>query len=105
DVDEAVGEVDDALRAVLRRPDGDRPSVDPLDLPGDLQRLAEEVDVAELDTSSLAEPEAREGAERDERLERLVRHCDELTDLLRGRDRHRRVSSSASGESDSVGRI
>ncbi|WP_223110972.1 MULTISPECIES: hypothetical protein [Aeromicrobium] len=80
-------------------------SVDPLDLPGDLEGLAEEVDVAELNTSGLAEPEAREGTERDERLERLVCDCDELTDLLRRRDRHGRVSASASGESDTVGRI
>jgi hypothetical protein len=53
-VDETVGEVDDALRAVLRRPHFDRSAVDTLDLTGDLQRSAEEVDVAELDPGGLA---------------------------------------------------
>ena len=49
-VDQAVSEVDDALRAVLRRPYVDRPTVDALHLAGDLERPAEEVDVAELNS-------------------------------------------------------
>ncbi len=38
----------------------DRPAIDALHLAGDLERLAEEVDVAELDPGGLAQPQAGE---------------------------------------------
>ena len=104
-VDEAVGEVDDALRAVLRRPYVDRSAVDALHLAGDLERLAEEVDVAELDPGGLTQPQAGERAEGDERLEPFVGHGHELPDLLRSGDRHGHVRATAAGEAYAVGRV
>jgi hypothetical protein len=56
EIDQAVGEVHDTLRSVLRCPDIDRAAVDTLDLPGDGVRSADEVHVAELNSGSFAEP-------------------------------------------------
>ena len=55
-VDQAIGEVDHALGAILRRSYVDFPAVEALDLAGDLERLAQEVHVAELDSGGFAEP-------------------------------------------------
>jgi hypothetical protein len=103
-VDEAVGEVDDAFWAGLRHADVDHSAVDALDLTGDLERLAEEVDVAELDAGGFTESETGERAEGDERLEPFVRHGHELPDLLGCGDRHGHVRATATGEAYAVGR-
>ena len=56
-VDETVSEVDDeAADPVLRRPYVDRSTVDALHLAGDLERPAEEVDVAERNSSRSPSP-------------------------------------------------
>ena len=63
-LDQAVSEVHAALAAVLRRPDLDVAPPGALHLPRDGQRTAQEVDVTGLDGRGLAEPQARERAER-----------------------------------------
>lgn len=104
-VDEAVGEIHDALGAVLRGAHVDRAGVDALDLARHLERLAEEVDVAELHAGSLAESQAGEGAEGDEWLEPFVGHGHELPHVFGCGDRHGDVGATAAGEAYCVGRV
>ena len=58
-----------------------------------------------LDPGSLAESQARERAEGDERPEPLVGHGNVLPNLLRGGDRHRGVGATTPGEAYAVGRV
>ena len=57
-----------------------------------------------LDPGSLAESQARERAEGDERPEPLVGHGHELPVLVVGWARHRSVRASSAGETCAVGR-
>lgn len=65
-LEQRVRDGDRALEVVLRQPDLDGAGADPLDL------AAQEVAVADLERRGLAEPEAGEGAQCDERPEPRV---------------------------------
>jgi hypothetical protein len=54
-LDECVGEVDGALRVVLRQPDVDLAALEALDLPADVDLTSKEVDVADLERGGLTE--------------------------------------------------
>jgi hypothetical protein len=71
-LEQAVGQRDCPLRAVLGRAELGAAAGSALHLPADREPAAEEVDVVDLHRGGLAEAEPREGAERDERCESFV---------------------------------
>jgi hypothetical protein len=71
-VDQSGCQEDRALAAVLRGSDLDGAAAGALHLAGDGEPAAEEVDVVDLDSGCLSEPQTGERAERDERAEDLL---------------------------------
>jgi hypothetical protein len=69
-----------------------------LHLAADHEPTAEEVDVVDLHRGGLAEAEAREGAERDERGEPFLGDGQERTDLGRRRDGRGLGTAATAGE-------
>ena len=105
DRDQGIGEVNRALAAVLRRPNLHQPAIGALDLPGDRQSAAQEVDVADPERGGLAEPQPGERAQRHERaplVRRLVQQCAHLGG---GRQGHSDLGAAHPWQRDAVAGI
>jgi hypothetical protein len=111
DAHELVGQVDGSLRAVLGSTQDVRRPL-PLELPGDRELPARQVEVAELYCGGLGLPQAGEGAERDVGAEALacrdplaVGVLEQTSHLLDGGDPHRGVCPATSGQDDACARV
>jgi hypothetical protein len=96
--EQPVGDDDRPLRAVLGRSRFGGAVGSALDLTADHHPTAEEVDVADLQGSRLAEPEAAERADGDEGGEPLVGGREQCADLGRCGDGHGVLVTPAAGE-------
>lgn len=111
DAHELVGQVDGSLRAVLGSTQDVRRPL-PLELPGDRELPARQVEVAELYCGGLGLPQAGEGAERDVGAEALagrdpltVGVLEQASYFFDSGDPHRGVCPAASGQDDACARV
>lgn len=102
---ETVRDVDRALAAVLWRAELHTAVIGPLDLPGDPDLLAEKVHIRHAQCGCLAAAHPSEGAHGDEGREPVVGDADCPTDLLGGRDPHRRRRLARPGKPNTVGDV